>query len=87
MTLVLNRDWGGFRLPQGFCKTYGIEDKWDVEIKRNDPRLVEWVRDHANDRGDLACVEIPDNYTDYEINNCDGMELITYVVDGKIHHA
>lgn len=90
MVFVLNRNWGGFSLPQNFLDAYGIEDEWDTNIERDDPRLVKWVRNHANNRGrcgDLACVEIPDNCTDYEINDYDGMESITYVVDGKIHHT
>jgi len=90
MTLVLNRDWGGYSLPQDFCDAYGIGDAWDAPIERDDPRLIQWVHDHADHRGkccDLACVEIPDNCTDYEIDEYDGMESITYVVDGKIYHA
>lgn len=92
MKMVLNRDWGGFSLPQDFCDFYNLGDKWDAidEIKRDDPRFIKWVEDHANSMGrcgDLAIVEIPDSCTDWELNDYDGMESITYVVDGQIHHA
>lgn len=92
MTLVLNRNWGGFSLPQDYVEAYGLEDIYDYEDAdiRENPRLIEWVRDHTDSRGkcgDLGLVEIPDNCTDYEINEYDGWESIIYVVDGKIYHA
>lgn len=92
MILVVSRDWCGFSLSQDFCDAYGLGyARYAAKnIKRDDPRLVKWVRDHADNCGrcgDLACVEIPDNCTDYEITDCDDKELITYVVDGKIYHA
>lgn len=92
MKLVLNRDWGGFSLPQDFCDAYNLGDAYDAEddIERNDSRLVKWVQEHADKDGkcgDLAVVEIPDNCTDYEIDDYDGWETINYVVNGKICHA
>ena len=90
MTLVLNRDWGGYSMPQDICDAYDLGDVWDTDIERNDLRLVKWVREHLDEHGkygDLALVEIPDNCTDYEIDEYDGWESIIYVVDGKIYHA
>lgn len=89
MTFVLNRNWGGFRLPQKFCDTYGIHNPW-AYIERDDPLLLKWMQEYGDSRGrcgDLAVVEIPDESTDWELNEYDGMESITYVVDGKLHHA
>lgn len=37
--------------------------------------------------GRLEVVEIPEEATDWEIDEYDGQESITYVVDGKIYHA
>lgn len=34
----------------------------------------------------LMVVEIPDNATDWELDEYDGLESIIYVADGKIHH-
>ena len=88
MTFVLNRNWGGFHLPRDFANAYG--ERVYADIDRQDPRLIKWVRDHADKNGncgDLACVEIPDTCSDYEINEYDGLESITYVVDGRIYHA
>ena len=91
MEMVLNRDWGGFTLPRGFCEAYDLDSYEDsYDFNRTDPRLIKWVEDHANPKGrcgDLAVVEIPDSCTDWEMNDYDGMESIIYVVDGKLHHA
>ena len=93
MTFVLNRNWGGFTLPQGYVDAYGLEDVYDYDEAtiRTDARLIEWMRKFPLGDGyacgDLGLVEIPDNCTDYEINENDGAEFIIYVINGKIHHA
>ena len=50
--------------------------------------------EHAYDIGkasgfcaNLRIVEIPDDYTDYYINEYDGAETLIYVKDGKLHWA
>lgn len=89
MIMVLNKSWGGFALPREFCREYNF-DRYD-EIARDDPRLVEFVKSHGGlyegDGVRLRLVEIPDTMTDWEKNDYDGIETITYVVDGKIYHA
>lgn len=89
MIMVLNKKWGGFALPHEFCEQYGF-DRYD-DINRDDPRLVEFVQSHDGlydgDGVRLRLVEIPDTMTDWETNDYDGIETITYVVDGKLHHA
>ena len=89
MTIITNRCWGGFSLPDDFCEAYGLE-RYD-DIDRTDERLVNYVREHNNvvefGCSKLVAVETPDETTDYEINDYDGMETIIYVVDGKIHRA
>ena len=92
MKLVLNCNWGGFRLPEGYVKAYrldGVYDYDEIDI-HTDPRLIAWVEDHADKNGrcgDLAIKEIPDTCTDYEIDEYDGWESVIYVVNGKIHHG
>lgn len=89
MIMVLNKTWGGFALPREFCEEYGF-DRYD-DIERDDLRLVEFIQVHGGEyKGDgvrLRLVEIPDTMTDWETNDYDGIETITYVVDGKIYHA
>lgn len=93
MKMVLNKSWGTFNLPEEFCSRYHIttiEEKWAVE--RTDERLIAFVEaDNAKDskpkKKRLKVVEVPDTCTDWELNEYDGFESVTYVVDGKIYHA
>ena len=89
MKIVLNKSYGGFNLPEGFCTQYNItelEDKWSVE--RTDERLIHYVELNggAQPYGKLKVVEVPDACTDWELNDYDGFESITYVVGGKLFH-
>ena len=90
MLMVLNKTWGGFGLPSELCAKYDME-RYDY-ISRSDPRLVELVRScgepvYRKDGVALCIVEIPDEATDWEINDYDGVESVIYVVDGKLYHA
>ncbi len=90
MKIVLNKDYGGFNLPEGFKSLYHIttlDEEWAVE--RTDERLIDYVGLNGVDvkYGHLKVVEIPDTCTDWELDEYDGFESIAYVVDGKIHHA
>ena len=49
--------------------------------------MIEAGEDISGDYAKLKVVEIPDNFTDYEINDYDGVETLIYVIDGKIYHA
>ena len=86
MKIVINVNFGGFSLPEEFCKKYNM-DKYD-DIKRTDERLVKFVMSHKNSVevfcGRLVAKEIPDTATDYMISEYDGAEEIYYVLDGKI---
>ena len=87
MTLVLNKAFGGFSLPNGFMEEYGYTWKYASDVNRDDPRLINWVSNNPNESEDLECVEIPNEATDYEIDEYDGFESVTYVVNGKLYHA
>ena len=54
------------------------------------PRLVDLIEtegaDSVSDRSDLKVVEIPDDATDWELKEFDGMEQIIAVVNGKLVH-
>ena len=84
MKMLLNRDYGGFCIKSDLMTfVKGDEDErfCDALIK-----MVEKGVDISED-GDnsIEVVNIPDNATDYYINEYDGFEEILYVVDGKIH--
>lgn len=89
MKLVLNREYGGFSLPEEFCTQYNMKEFEDID--RTDDRLINFVENHGGHVkvfcGELAITEIPDESTDYCINEYDGLESVIYVLNGKIHWA
>ena len=89
MKIVLNRQCGGFNLPEGFKILYKInsyEEEW--QVARTDERLIHYVELNGGEQpyGLLKVVEVPDTCTDWELDEYDGFESITYVVNGKIYH-
>ena len=92
MKVVLNKCFGGFSLSQYAADLLGVDVYGDPDEVRFDPQLVAYIEAFGSKRmsgsyAKLEIVEIPDNYTDYELDEYDGIERITYVVDGKIYHA
>ena len=89
MEIVLNSCFGGFSLSEIACKKLGLINPY-APIGRTDPRLIECVRtlgEEANGNcASLRIVEIPNDCTDWEINDYDGVETITYVVGGQLYH-
>lgn len=89
MKLVLNREYGGFSLPEEFCTQYNMKEFEDID--RTDDRLINFVENHGGHVkvfcGELVITEIPDESTDYCIDEYDGLESVIYVLDGKIHWA
>lgn len=90
MKIVINRCFGGFGLSDACEKALGLGDDYDCDDIRTDERLIALVeKDSAfasYEYAKLVVVEIPDNATDYEINEYDGLESVIAVVDGKIVH-
>lgn len=89
MKFVINNCFGGYGLSQDFLDKYGEEFE---NFERNDPKLVAAVEEfgEAESSGlfsNLHIREIPDGYTDYSIEDYDGLETIVYVKDGKLHWA
>ena len=83
--IVINTTWGGFRLPADF----------KVITDRDDPALVQWVKDHTDETGncpvspgcDLSIALVPDEATDWRIDEYDGYETVTFVLNGKMDEA
>ena len=87
MKIVINACFGGFSLPTEFCEKYNVTE-YDDDIERTDERLVSMIEsgNFTQPRfSKLVVKKIPENSTDYIINEYDGAESIYYVVDGKIH--
>lgn len=89
MKIVINDCYGGYSYSQDFLLKYGKEIG---ELERNDPKLVAAVeefglRNASNTYSALCIKEIPDDATDYYVNEYDGAEEVIYVKDGKLHWA
>lgn len=89
MLMVLNKCWGGFHIPAPLCEATDLSSYEDID--RTDSRLVEFVQGQGGDYREgcsrLVVVEVPEDATDWELNEYDGFESITYVVGGKLYHT
>lgn len=95
MKMVLNNSYGGFNIPRELfevlgCREFGIGYEGGQAKLRREPALIEWVESHKGDASfgyaELAVIDIPEEATDWEISEYDGMEHIIAVIDGKIEH-
>lgn len=89
MKIVVNGTFGGFHYPKKFCERYSLEPyDWtdytaDDEYRFHDT-LIDWVEKNPQDSEGLQVIDIPDNVTDWQIHEYDGLESIICVIDGKI---
>lgn len=90
MKIVINRCFGGFSVSDAVVEALHLDSAW-ADVERTDPTLIAMVEEDARAASGLCArlkvIEIPDAATDWEFEEYDGMETITYVLDGKIHHA
>ena len=94
MTFVLNKCYGGFGLSDFACERLGLETEWDYDYRDNlmVDALASLIAEFGSEKcsGDFArlqVVTIPDEATDFEVNEYDGFEELTYVINGKLYHA
>ncbi len=89
MKICINTCFGGFGLSDEALQMLGFKTRYPL-ISRTDPRLIEVVNTlgkAANGHcARLAIVDIPDEATDWEIDEYDGSEGVIYVLDGKLYH-
>ena len=89
MKICINTCFGGFGLSDEALQMLGFETRYPW-ISRTDSRLIEVVNtlgEAANGySARLAIVDLPDEATDWEIEEYDGSEGIVYVLDGKLYH-
>lgn len=91
MKFVLNKCYGGFSLSEEACEALGCRPYTyaDHDLRTN-PELIGIVEKLGEDacgyHAELWIVEVPDEITDWEINEYDGMENVIYVLNGKLHH-
>lgn len=91
MRIVLSKCYGGFGLSEKARNLIGEDVDIYAHEFRTNPLLicaVETLGEEANSSfSNLCIVDIPEEATDWELNEYDGFEEIIYVVDGKIYHA
>ena len=90
MKIVVNKCYGGFSVNNDIVKMLNLKNGYDLEDDRTNAKLIALIESgiNVNNRfSDLVVVEIPDDATDYTIEEYDGYENILYVLDGKIKRA
>lgn len=95
MEIVINRGYGGFGLSEKACEYLGLSKDdsyaYNAYVTRTEPKLIECIKalgeDASSRSAHLKVVTIPEESTDYCIENYDGAEIVIYVIDGKIHKA
>lgn len=85
MKIVLNKAFGGFHLPDEYADRKGISVYNDDFEIRTDPELMEYITANLY-KTDLRVIEFPDEATDFDIQEYDGLESLIYVVNCKIHY-
>ncbi len=95
MEIVINRCYGGFELSDEFIEVYPQFKEYNYSSWNDSGRadqdfilaLKNFGLEKASGRfASLKIVELPIDATDWEIDEYDGSETITCVVDGKIKH-
>ena len=88
MKIVLNKCYGGFGLSNKAKAMLKERGGW---FDQTDPNLIDVVEElgeeASTDYSNLKVVETIAEPTDWEVDEYDGFESLTYVVDGKIYHA
>lgn len=87
--ILVNLTFGGFGLKDEYfedfmARTHGLDD---IREDEHLIALVEQGFDIGDEYSKIGIAEIPDNATDYYINEYDGKEEVLYVLDGKICFA
>lgn len=88
MKIIINCSYGGFQLSDEAVRL--MEGKWDSNYPtRRDPNLIALIEEIGSKRvsnhSNLRVVEIPDEATDWRLEEYDGWESVIYVLDGKMY--
>ena len=87
MKMVIVRDYADYTLTLECLAYVGTFD--ESEVEPNDPKLIEFIEENGiNATGTgIKLVEIPNNATDWEIEEEDGEEFVKYVFNGQMYLA
>ena len=92
MTFILNKCYGGWSISDFAMEQLGLDSNYPYMDEVNKKKLAELINKYGPEKCSgcnawLKVVEIPDNVTDWDIDEYDGIERIVYVVDGKLNYA
>lgn len=90
MKVVINECFGGFAVSDFAMEKLGIKSPFAVD--RTDERLISLIEEFGSEKisasfADLQIEEIPDDATDWWVDEYDGAETLCYVKDGKRYFA
>lgn len=87
MKIIINDCYGGFGVRNDIMEKYDLYEINSEDLRTNSVLidLIESGKEISSEYARLQVVDIPDESTDYIIDEYDGLESIIYVVDGKIH--
>lgn len=90
MKIILNKCFGGFGVNDDILERLDLENYYDLEKDRTNEKLIRLIEagvDVDTRFSHLVVFNIPDDATDYIINDYDGYETLIYVMNGKIERA
>ena len=92
MTFILNKCYGGWSISDFAMEQLGLDSNYPDMDEVDEKKLAELINRYGSDKCSgrnayLKVVEIPDNATDWDIDEYDGIERIVYVIDGKLNYA
>lgn len=91
MKMIINDCYGGFGIRMDILEKLKLTAySEDDDVIRGNPQLIKMIEageDISGDYAKLKVIEIPDESTDWYLDEDDGWESVIYVLDGKLHWA
>ena len=92
MIFILNKCYGGWSISDFAMEQLGLDSNYPDMDEVDEKKLAELINEYGSEKcsghsAELKVIEIPDNATDWDIEDYDGIERIVYVVDGKLNYA
>ena len=92
MIFILNKCYGGWSISDFAMEQLGLDSNYPDMDEVDEKKLAELINEYGSEKcsghsAKLKVIESPDNATDWDIEEYDGIERIVYVVDGKLNYA
>ena len=91
MKMIINNCYGGFDIRREILDKFKLNMYSEGDdVIRSNPQLIKMIEageDISAASAELKVVEIPDESTDWYLDEDDGWESVIYVLNGKLHWA